>query len=66
MNKIKYFRNQLNMTVRELAEKANIAIGYISTLENDSTGSTNPTKDVMKRISDALERTVQEVFFNED
>lgn len=51
------------MTVRELADKSSIAIGYISTLENDSTGKTNPTKDVMERIAVALETTVPKLFF---
>lgn len=63
MNKIKILRNKLNMTVRELSEKSSVAVGYISALENDSTGSTNPTKDVMERISQALNATVPEVFF---
>lgn len=63
MNKIKQIRIKLNMTVRELAEKSDVAVGYISTLENDSKGTTNPTKDVMKRISQALNATVPEVFF---
>lgn len=63
MNKIKELRTKLEMTVRELSEKSSVAVGYISTLENDSTGDTNPTKDVMERISFALNASVPEVFY---
>jgi transcriptional regulator with XRE-family HTH domain len=63
LNKIKIFRTNLGMTVRQLSEKSTVAVGYISTLENDDSGSTNPTKDVMERIATALESTVSEIFF---
>lgn len=63
MNKIKILRIEMGMTVRELSDKANVAVGYISTLENDNEGYTNPTKDVMQRIATALHTTVIEVFF---
>lgn len=64
MNNIKALRSKLKMTVRELAKKSNVAVGYVSTLENDCNSSTNPTKDVMERISQALNTTVPKVFFN--
>ena len=63
MNKIKSFREAQNMTIRELSEKAKVATGYISTLENDTSGKQNPTKDTMIKISEALNHTVAEVFF---
>lgn len=63
MNKIKTFRESLGMTVRELSDKSHVAVGYISTLENDKNGTSNPTKDVMIKISNALGQTVVEVFF---
>ena len=63
MNNIKFFRNEKAMTLRVLSERSGVAVGYISTLENDNEGSTNPTKDVMVRISKALSKTVPEVFF---
>lgn len=63
MNKIKPLRDKLGMTIRGLSDKSNVAIGYLSNLENDTDGKTNPTKDVMERISAALERTVPEVFY---
>lgn len=66
MNKIKYFRELRKLTVRELSEKAKVATGYISALENDSSGKQNPTKDTMNKISEALDCTVAEVFFPEE
>lgn len=63
INKIKELRVNLGLTVRELSAKANVAVGYISTLENDNDNRTNPTKETMKKISIALNSTVSEVFF---
>lgn len=63
MNQIKFFRQQLGLTVRDLSAKAEVAIGYLSALENDEEGLINPTKCVMEKISKALEKTVPEVFF---
>ncbi|NFF78352.1 helix-turn-helix transcriptional regulator [Clostridium sporogenes] len=66
MNKIKELRVKLGLTVRELSDKANVAVGYISTLENDNDDRTNPTKETMEKISIALNSTVSEVFFSEN
>lgn len=63
MNKIKEFRKKAGLTIRELSEKSNVAVGYISTLENDKEGISNPTKDIMVRIASALGSTVPKVFF---
>lgn len=63
MNKIKILRNKLKMTVKELSEKSGVAVGYISTLENDKNGTSNPSKGVMTKIADALKSSVPEVFF---
>ena len=63
MNKIKECRKLQNITVRELSEKAQVATGYISTLENDSEGDTNPSKDVMEKIAKALNSTVPKIFY---
>lgn len=65
LNNIKVFRETAGLTVRALAEAAKVAVGYISTLENDTESKTNPTKEVMQRIATALEKTVPEVFFSE-
>ena len=53
----------MGLTVRDLSERTGVAVGYISSLENESTGGTNPTKAVMDKIASALGRTVPEVFY---
>jgi transcriptional regulator with XRE-family HTH domain len=63
LNNIKLFRKKLSLTLAELSKKSSVAISYINTLENDSGGETNPTKETMVRISSALGKTVPEVFF---
>ena len=63
MNKIKFYRQTQNLTIRQLSEKSTVAISYISTLENDADNSTNPSKTVMENIADALGQTVPDVFF---
>lgn len=63
MNKIKQMRKALGLTVRELSETSRVAVGYISTLENDEKGTSNPSKDTMVKISEALGKTVPEIFF---
>lgn len=63
MNNIKIFRKKLNLTVKQLSEKSSVAVGYISTLENDSDGITNPTKETMVKIATALGKSVPDVFF---
>lgn len=63
MNKMKKLREKLGLTVRDVAKDAKIAVSYVSMLENDTENKTNPSKDVMTRISKALNSTVVEVFF---
>jgi len=63
MNKIKECRNLQNLTLRQLSEKAQVAISYISTIENDSEGDINPSKDVMEKIAKALNSTVPKIFY---
>lgn len=52
------------MGLNEFAKKVSIAPPYLSQLERGV--KTNPSKEVMERISNALEKTVQEVFFPEE
>jgi transcriptional regulator with XRE-family HTH domain len=63
MNNIKYYRLKQSLTIRELSKKSGVAAGYISELENDKNSIKNPSKEVMEKISVALNRTVPEVFF---
>jgi transcriptional regulator with XRE-family HTH domain len=66
LNKIKFFRTPPPLTVRELSDRAEIAIGYVSELENDEEGFRSPSRDVMFRVAKALGQTVPEVFFPEE
>ena len=61
LNKIKFYRNNLGLSVYKLAELAGLTPSYISNLENYN--RTNPSKDVMINISKALSQSVQTVFF---
>ncbi len=53
----------MGLTVRELSKKSGVASSYISTLENDTDGTSNPTKEVMIKIAKALDSSVPKVFF---
>jgi len=63
LNQIKHLRLNMpsKLTGAELAEKAEIAPGYLSELENNK--DKNPTQAVMERIAKALDSTVPEVFY---
>lgn len=60
-NKLKFIRKSENMTIQELAEKSGVSMGYICHLENG--GRKNPSKEIMEKIANALNRTVMEIFF---
>ncbi|NFD30444.1 XRE family transcriptional regulator [Clostridium botulinum] len=62
MNNIKKIRKEKEISIYELAKKVNLTPGYISNLENGH--KTNPTKEVMEKISIALGQTVLEIFFS--
>ncbi len=61
--KIKELRKKMNLTVQELSVKSGVALGYVSALENDKRGLTNPTMEIMVKISNALGFSPIEVFF---
>lgn len=63
MNMIKQLRQAKKLTLRELADKANVAPSYIWALENDSENKKNPSKEKMEKIATALESTVPKVFY---
>lgn len=64
MNKIRYFRNQKGLSLKDISDEASIAIGYLSDLERGLRN--NPSKDVMTRIAKVLDETVQAIFFPEE
>ena len=61
-NKIREYRKELNMSMKELAEKSKISIGYLSHLENGS--RSNPSTEVMERIAEALDANIVQIFFS--
>lgn len=61
-NKIKEYRLNQNMTLKDLAEKVGISVGYLSHLERGSRD--NPSKEVMTRIADALHASIPTIFFS--
>lgn len=61
-NKIKKFRQKRNMTLKDLAEEIGISVGYLSHLERGS--RSNPSKEVMENIAEALGASIPEIFFS--
>lgn len=61
-NKIKKFRENKNMTLKELSEEVGVSVGYLSHLERGS--RSNPSKEVMERIAIALCSSIPEIFFS--
>lgn len=59
-NKIKYFRNKKNISLKKLSEKTNLSAGYLSHLENG--GRTNPSFNAMKEIASALNERISDIF----
>ena len=61
-NKIRKYRKERKLTLKELAERSGISVGYLSHLENGSRD--NPSVEVMENISIILNRSITEVFFS--
>lgn len=61
-NKIKKYRESRNMTLKELSEEVGVSVGYLSHLERGS--RSNPSKEVMEKISIALGFSIPEIFFS--
>ena len=60
-NKIAEVRNKKKMTQKELALIVGISRPYVSNLENFKF---EPTQSLMKKIADALEDDVMNIFFS--
>ena len=61
-NRIKEYRIEKGLTLRELADKCGISTGYLSHLEKGSRD--NPSKEVMENISVVLNKSIPEIFFS--
>ncbi len=62
--KIKEFRERLNMSQEELAERSGISRATISMLENDS--AKEALTSTLRALASALGTTVTDLFFAED
>ena len=62
-NKIKETRKKQGLTLMGLAKKTGISAGYICHLEKGT--RKNPSAQMMEKIASALNKSVQEVFFDE-
>ena len=62
-NKIKETRNKQGITLIEIAEVTGISAGYICHLEKGT--RKNPSAQIMEKIAKALNKSVQELFFDE-
>lgn len=60
-NNLKKCRNQAGYTLSQLSKKTNLSAGYLCHLENG--GRVNPSHNAMVKISNALRKSVSEIFF---
>lgn len=63
-NKIKKYRKEQEMTLEELARKIGISIGYLCHLEKGTRN--NPSTKIMEKIATGLEKSITEIFFDEE
>lgn len=61
-NKIKQYRKEKGLTLREVALKCNISAGYLCHLEKGN--RENPSTEVMEKIAKALGKSIPEIFFS--
>lgn len=60
-NKIREYRQNMGMTLEELAKKVGISIGYLCHLEKGS--RSNPSTEKMEKIAKILNKSISEIFF---
>lgn len=63
MNKIRQYRQEQGLQLRDLVEATGLSMGHLSHLEN---GNKEPSKAAMEAIAKALRKTVPEVFYPVD
>lgn len=61
-NKIKKYRKEKGLTLKELAEISGVSSGYLCHLEKGSRD--NPSTDVMEKIAISLNKSIPEIFFS--
>lgn len=60
-NKLKKVRKSKNLTISELSDISGVSMGYICHLEKGT--RKNPSKEIMQKIADALDKNIMEIFF---
>ena len=60
-NQIKKVRREKGLTLLKLSSLSGISVGYLCHLEKGS--RSNPSIEVMEKISGALNKTITEIFF---
>ena len=60
-NQIKKLRNEKGLTLVKLSDLSGVSVGYLCHLEKGS--RSNPSIDVMEKISKALNKSITEIFF---
>lgn len=61
-NNLKKYRMQKGFTLAQLAKKTDLSAGYLCHLENG--GRLNPSHNSMVKISNALNISVEDIFFH--
>ena len=61
-NKIRKYRIQSGLTLKEVADRCGISAGYLCHLEKRNRD--NPSTEVMENISIVLGKTIPEIFFS--
>ena len=61
-NKIKKYRKERGLTLKEVADRSGISIGYLCHLEKGTRD--NPSTEVMGNIAIVLNKTIPEIFFS--
>lgn len=60
-NQIKKVRKEKGLTLLKLSDLSGVSVGYLCHLEKGSRN--NPSIEVMEKISEALNKTITEIFF---
>ncbi|MFR8116929.1 MAG: helix-turn-helix domain-containing protein [Clostridia bacterium] len=61
-NKMRKIRMEKGMTLKEVAEKTGISVGYLCHLEIGT--RKNPSTEIMDKIAIALNRSIGDIFFD--
>ncbi len=62
MNRMKMYRKEKKLTLKQLSDITKISVGYLCHLENGS--RSNPSMNVLNKIAIALDKSVEDIFFN--